>query len=140
MDIALTMAGVTIKLALVDVVIFAFSVVIALAGLVTGLLARRIWLIVEGELATSWGWVLPGFGIYIIASGLRVMSVYLANPNAKLLAVNIFNPVVGSGFLSWSIKAIPYFQSVFELLFLVFILLGLVRQYRLFSSLARGRA
>lgn len=132
MDIVVRFAGVTINLTLIEVATFFLSFVVAFGALVTGLLARRIWLMVQGELATSWGWILPGFGVYMLASMLRVLLVFLSNPN-------VF-PLVGS-IATWTSPAtilafVRVFQAVSELVFLVLLVDGLITQYRLFSTLS----
>lgn len=132
MDIVVKFAGVTINLTLLEVATFCLSIVVAFGALVTGLLARKIWMMVQGELATSWGWILPGFGVYMLASMLRVLLVFLSNQNVFPL----FKPV---GSLLAPEKLLVYvqvFQSVSELVFLVLLVDGLVRQYKLFSTLS----
>ncbi|MCL4499665.1 MAG: hypothetical protein M1335_05435 [Chloroflexi bacterium] len=131
-DIIIEMSGVRITLTLLEVMTFGLAIIIALAGLVTGLLSRRIWLIVEGELAASWGWVLPGFGVYILASGLRVLSVFLSNDSVFPLVrrfISFISPDQLKGIF-------VIFQATSELVFLALIVFGLIRQYRLFASLS----
>lgn len=132
MEITIRMAGVAINLVFLEVLTFALSIVVAAAGLATGLLARKIWFMFEGELAASWRWVLPAFGIYVGASGLRVLSVFMSNKGVYPLVgkyVRFVNPDQLARFFQ-------EVQPVSELLFLVFIVFGLVRQYRLFASLS----
>ncbi|MCL5292900.1 MAG: hypothetical protein M1548_10385 [Actinobacteria bacterium] len=132
MEITVKLAGIPIQLFFLDVVVFAIAIMVALAGLVTGLLARKIWLMVEGELAASWRWVLPGFGIYVAASGLRVLSVFLGSHDVYPL-VSRYISFVKTEELS---RIFLVLQSASELVFLIFIVFGLVRQYRLFASLS----
>lgn len=132
MEITVKIADVAINLVFLEVATFTLSIIVAVAGLATGLLARKIWLMVEGELAASWRWVLPGFGIYVAASGLRVFSVFLGNRGVHLL-VEKYVPFADPDKL---VRFFAEVQPFSELLFLAFIVVGLVRQYRLFASLS----
>ncbi len=132
MEITIKIADVSINLVFLEVVTFALSIAVAIAGLATGLLARKIWMMVEGELAASWRWVLPGFGIYVAASGLRTLSVFMSNKGVYPL-VEKYVPFADPDKL---VRFFAEVQPLSELLFLVFIVVGLVRQYRLFASLS----
>ncbi|MHB0977367.1 MAG: hypothetical protein ACYC1U_09275 [Candidatus Aquicultorales bacterium] len=132
MKIIIMMGDVPIKLLPLDVITFAISIIVAIAGLVTGLLSRRIWRMVEGELAASWRWVLPGFGLYMVASGLRVLSIFFGNEGIQQLATQYL------GFVEVTQLSTVFsvMQAMSEFAFLAFIVFGLVRQYRLFASLS----
>ena len=123
----------------VDVV----AIIITIIGLVAALIARRTWLIVEGDLAESWRWLLPSVPVYAISFLILIIHNYMqrfgvekpvftASLNVDILhKSSIFNMQV------WEpiILVQKNIQVLSEFLFLVLVLTGLVRQYRLFQEL-----
>jgi hypothetical protein len=131
--IDVTIAGVVIRhLSLLEVMTFVLSIAVAFAGLVTGLLARRIWRMVDGELAASWGFVLPGFAVYLFASGLRVLSVFFSKHEVYQLVRRVESFATPQQLAG----LIMPLQSLTEMAFLGLIVVGLIKQHRLFASLA----
>ena len=127
-------------LVLVDLI----AVVVAVVGLITAFLARKIWLLVEGELADSWRWILPSVPVYAISFTILILynfvsrygvlqPVLMIDLNIQLLEqqtmfnMQIWQPII---------LVLRNIQVLAETLFLALVLMGLIRQYRLFQKLA----
>jgi hypothetical protein len=99
-------------MALADILI----IIVAVLSLAAALVARSIWLLVAGELADSWRWILPGFAVYSVSAVLRALKT-----------VEFFNKIL---------SRLSGIEELAEMAFLVLVLIGLIRQYKLFSSLS----
>lgn len=91
------------------------AALVAILAIAAALLARSIWLLVGGELADSWRWILPGFAVYAISGAFRAAGVFL--PEAFQEAAKLL-------------------QESLETLFLILVVVGLIRQHRLFMNLS----
>lgn len=120
------------------------AIIVTIIGLVAALIARKTWLLVEGDLAESWRWILPSVPVY--ATSFIVLIIH-----NFLLKYKVTRPVVSATFnlnlLSkqgkfsmqvWGpiILVLKNIYVLAEFLFLVLVLIGLVRQYRLFQELS----
>ncbi len=120
------------------------AIIVTIIGLMAALIARKTWLLVEGDLAESWRWILPSVPVY--ATSFIVLTVH-----NFLLEYKVTRPVVSATFnldllakhgkfsmQVWEpiILVLKNIHLLAELLFLILVLIGLVRQYRLFQELS----
>lgn len=120
------------------------AIIVTVIGLIAALIARETWLLVEGDLAESWRWILPSVPVY--ATSFIVLIVH-----NFLLEYKVTRPVVSVAFnldllakhgkfsmQVWEpiILVLKNIHLLSELLFLILVLVGLVRQYRLFQELS----
>lgn len=123
----------------VDVV----AIIITIIGLVAALIARRTWLIVEGDLAESWRWLLPSIPIYAISFFILIVHNYMQRFSVKKpvfsasLNIDVLHQTLVFDMRVWEpiILVQKNIQVLCEFLFLVLVLIGLIRQYRLFQEL-----
>jgi hypothetical protein len=123
----------------VDVV----AIVITIIGLVAALIARKTWLIVEGDLAESWRWLLPSVPIYAISFLILIVHNYMERFAVKepvfstKFMVDIAHPSMVFNLRVWEpiVLVQKNIQVLSEFLFLVLVLIGLIRQYKLFREL-----
>lgn len=120
------------------------AVVVAITGLAAAVIARKIWLMVEGDLAASWRWILPSVPVYAISYTVLIMynftrkfgvvdPVFTVNFDVSFLkrqamfSMQIWEPII---------LVLRNVQVLAEMLFLVLVIVGLIRQYRLFQRLS----
>jgi hypothetical protein len=125
-------------------VVDAVAIIITIIGIVAALMARRTWLIVEGDLAESWRWLLPSVPVYAMSFLILIVHNYMqrfaivSEPIFKMnLSVDIVRRSILFDLRVWEpiVLVFKNIQVLSELLFLVLVLIGLVRQYRLFQEL-----
>lgn len=117
---------------------------VAIIGLKAALVARKTWLLVEGDLAASWRWMLPSVPVYATSFTILLVRNFLQR-------YVVFKPMFSMNFdldvakwqMSFNMKiwepiilVLKNVQVLVELLFLVLVLIGLIRQYRLFQELS----
>ncbi|HCG98425.1 MAG TPA: hypothetical protein DE036_01030, partial [Actinobacteria bacterium] len=115
-----------------------------LGGLVAAFIARKIWLMVEGELAASWRWLLPSVPVYAVSYTVLIMHNFMrkfgaVDPVLNInFEVNILEKRSMFSMQVWEpiILVLRNVQVLVEMLFLVLVIVGLARQYRLFQKLA----
>ena len=120
------------------------AVIVALGGLAAAVIARKIWHMVEGELAESWRWLLPSVPVYAVSYTILIMHNFMkkfssAEPVLNInFRVNILEKQSLFSMEVWEpiILVLRNAQVLVEMLFLVLVIVGLVRQYRLFQRLA----
>ena len=120
------------------------AVIVALGGLVAAFIARKIWLMVEGELAASWRWLLPSVPVYAVSYIVLIMHNFMRKFSAVDPVLNInfeVNILEKQSMFSmqvWEpiILVLRNAQVLVEMVFLVLVIVGLARQYRLFQKLA----
>ncbi|OFW35056.1 MAG: hypothetical protein A2074_07310 [Candidatus Aquicultor primus] len=120
------------------------AVIVALGGLVAAFIARKIWLMVEGELAASWRWLLPSVPVYAVSYTVLIMHNFMrkfgaVDPVLNInFEVNILEKRSMFSMQVWEpiILVLRNVQVLVEMLFLVLVIVGLARQYRLFQKLA----
>ncbi|HEY3375251.1 MAG TPA: hypothetical protein VGK02_09335 [Candidatus Aquicultor sp.] len=119
------------------------ALIIAVIGIATAAVARKTWLLVEGDLAESWRWLLPSVPVYAVSFVVLIVHNFLERYsvdkpvlsttfNFDMLAQRlVFNMQV------WKpiVLVLKNIQVLGELAFLILVLIGLVRQYRLFEEL-----
>lgn len=120
------------------------AIIVTIIGLMAALIARKTWLLVEGDLAESWRWILPSVPVY--ATSFIVLTAH-----NFLLGYKVTRPVVSATFnldllakhgkfsmQVWEpiILVLKNIHLLAELLFLILVLIGLVRQYQLFQELS----
>ncbi|MDI6715523.1 MAG: hypothetical protein QME63_01080 [Actinomycetota bacterium] len=121
------------------------AIIVTVVGIAAALIARKTWLLVEDDLADSWRWILPSVPVYAISFAILVVhnllqkyavpqpvfslafSVSLIKKQA-MLTIKIWEPII---------LVLKNIQVLVELLFLILVLIGLIRQYRLFQELYR---
>lgn len=120
------------------------AIIVTIIGLAAALTARKTWLLVEGDLAESWRWILPSVPIYATSFTVLIMhnflQRYVVTSPVVTLAINLNLADKQSGFKMqiWEpiILVLKNIQVLSELLFLILVLIGLTRQYRLFTELS----
>ena len=120
------------------------AIIVALGGLVAAFIARKIWLMVEGELAASWRWLLPSVPVYAVSYTVLIMHNFMrkfgaVDPVLNInFEVNILEKRSMFSMQVWEpiILVLRNVQVLVEMLFLVLVIVGLARQYRLFQKLA----
>ncbi|MDI6817014.1 MAG: hypothetical protein QME41_07475 [Actinomycetota bacterium] len=120
------------------------AVIVALGGLVAAFIARKIWHMVEGELAASWRWLLPSVPVYAVSYTVLIMHNFMrrfgaVDPVLNInFEVNILEKQSMFSMQVWEpiILVLRNVQVLVEMLFLVLVIVGLARQYRLFQKLA----
>lgn len=120
------------------------AVVVTVVGIAAALIARKTWLIIEGDLAESWRWILPSVPVYAISFTFLIAHNFLRK-------YEVAKPVISADFgfdlakmqmvftmQIWKpiLLVLKNMQVLTELLFLVLVLIGLVRQYNLFRELS----
>jgi hypothetical protein len=120
------------------------AVVVAVTGLAAAIIARKIWLMVEGDLADSWRWILPSVPIYAIS--FTILTTYdflqkfkVVQPVLKAnIDVNLLEKQTVFSMQVWEpiILVLRNIQALAEMAFLILVLVGLIRQYKLFQQLA----
>jgi hypothetical protein len=125
-------------------VVDAVAIIITIIGVIAAIMARRTWLIVEGDLAESWRWLLPSVPIYAMSFLILIVHNYMqrfaivSEPIFKMnLDVDIVRHSILFDLQVWEpiVLVFKNIQVLSELLFLVLVLIGLIRQYRLFQEL-----
>ncbi|MDP2212068.1 MAG: hypothetical protein Q8J63_10075 [Candidatus Aquicultor sp.] len=124
------------------------AVIVALSGLAAAFIARKIWLMVEGELAASWRWILPSVPVYAISYTVLIMHNFMrkfgvVDPVLNInFEVNILEKQSLFSMQVWEpiILVLRNVQVLVEMLFLVLVIVGLTRQYRLFQKLAEKQS
>jgi len=127
-------------LTLVDLI----AVIVAIIGLAAAVIARKIWLMVEGDLAESWRWILPSVPVYAISFIVLITYNFLQDfgviePVFRVTVdTNLIEKQTVFSMQIWEpiILILRNIQALAETLFLILVLVGLVRQYKLFQKLA----
>jgi len=120
------------------------AIIITIIGLAAALTARKTWLLVEGDLAESWRWILPSVPIYATSFIVLILHNFLqryavSRPVVSLVVnLNLADKQTGFKMQIWEpiILVLKNIQVLSELLFLILVLIGLTRQYRLFKELS----
>jgi len=124
------------------------AVVVAITGLAAAVIARKIWLMVEGDLAASWRWILPSVPVYAISYTVLIMYNFarkfgVADPVFTVdIDVSILERQTMFSMQIWEpiILVLRNIQVLAEMLFLMLVIIGLIRQYRLFQRLSDKRS
>ncbi|MCL6472445.1 MAG: hypothetical protein K6T91_06485 [Firmicutes bacterium] len=120
------------------------AIIVTVIGLVAALIARKTWLILEGDLAESWRWILPSVPVYAISFTILIVHNFLlrykvSQPVLSLaLDLNLAGGKAGFSMKVWEpiILVLKNIHILAELLFLILVLIGLIRQYKFFQELA----
>ena len=120
------------------------AIIITIIGLAAALTARKTWLLVAGDLAESWRWILPSVPIYATSFIVLILHNFLqryavSRPVVSLVVnLNLADKQTGFKMQIWEpiILVLKNIQVLSELLFLILVLIGLTRQYRLFKELS----
>jgi len=120
------------------------AIIVTIIGLAAALIARKTWPLVEGDLAESWRWILPSVPVY--ATSFVVLTVHnflrryaVSYPVVSVsLDLSLIGEPAGFNMQVWEpiILVLKNIYVLAELLFLILVLIGLVRQYRLFQRLS----
>ncbi|MBS3908617.1 MAG: hypothetical protein KGZ93_03140 [Actinobacteria bacterium] len=120
------------------------AIVVAVTGLAAAVIARKIWLMVEGDLAASWRWLLPSVPVYAVSYTILIIHNFMrkfGTPDPVLsidFELNILEKQSLFSMQVWEpiILVLRNMQVLVEMVFLVLVIVGLARQYRLFQKLA----
>jgi len=123
------------------------AVIVTIIGLAAALIARKTWLLVEGDLEDSWRWILPSVPVYAIAFTVLIVHNFLQRYQVKrpvftmTFDLSLIAKHAKFGMQIWQplILVLKNIQVLAEFVFLVLVLIGLVQQYRLFRELADGQ-
>lgn len=119
------------------------AVIVGIIGIITALIARKTWLLVEGDLAESWRWLLPSVPVYAISFMILAVHSFLErySVTSPIVAAS-FNMDLAEGQTIFSMQiwkpilsVMQNIQALGELVFLILVIIGLTRQYRLFQEL-----
>lgn len=120
------------------------AIIVTIIGLAAALIARKTWPLVEDDLAESWRWILPSvpvyatsFAVLIVHNFLRRYAVSYPVVSASL-DLSLIGKPAGFNMQVWEpiILVLKNIHVLAELLFLILVLIGLIRQYRLFQRLS----